>query len=284
MKVLVTGGAGFIGTYLIKKLLKKDYYVEVFDLKTGQDCRKYRQVSKSLNDTDIVFHLAAYVSVDDTPKQIYEHNIRGTHVVLEGMRKSRTAKTIVFTSSSAVYGDAVYRPTLENHFLNPKSTYGASKVVGEALIQSYHHSYGIKGVCLRLGNIIGRNCHGVIPDFIETLQRNPNGLPFIGDGTQTRSYTYIDDCVDALVLSSDERNFSIFNIASRDSLDVIGLADILTDEIGLYVKYNLGAKSRIGEVQHSQMDIRKAKRLLGWEPKYNSKQAVRKTVKEILNV
>jgi len=289
MKALVTGGAGFIGRYLITKLLKKGYYVEVLDLKTGQDCRAYLDVKRALKNTDIVFHLAAYASVDATPKQIYEHNIKGVYVILEGMRKSKTAKTIVFTSSSAVYGDrpeAQYIPLPENYPLNPKSTYGASKVVGEALIQSYCHSYGIRGVCLRLGNIVGRNCHGVIPDFINILRKNPKELPFIGDGKQTRAYTYIDDCVDAIITSPKTLKyylFNVFNIASKDSLTVVELADIIVEEMGLSnVKYGLGAKRRIGEISKSSMDITKAKEQLKWTPEFNSKEAVRKTAEDLI--
>ena len=174
--------------------------------------------------------------------------------------------------------------------LRPISVYGASKLACEALISAYAHSYGFDAHIYRLANIVGpRSRHGVIVDFVKKLSENPKELEILGDGTQNKSYLYVDDCVKTLLLSLERpfRRFEIFNVGSEDQVDVLTIARIVTEEMGLTnVKFRLrgglnGGRGWIGDVKNMLLDISKLKKV-GWKPRYNSSEAVRLTVKKIL--
>jgi UDP-glucose 4-epimerase len=209
---LVTGGAGFIGSHLTEKLLSANCRVTVIDdfsagkmqnlqhlrrypsLKiVKEDLKKPDQLEKIVMKNDLIFHLAANpeVRVGATePRTHFEENVLATFNLLEAVRKAHTEKTIVFTSTSTVYGEPFEIPTSEDYGpLMPISTYGASKLASEALITSYVNTFNHKGLILRLANVIGpKSNHGVIVDFIKKISSNPDELEILGDGTQEKSY------------------------------------------------------------------------------------------------
>ncbi|MBS7643709.1 GDP-mannose 4,6-dehydratase [Candidatus Bathyarchaeota archaeon] len=305
-KILVTGGAGFIGSYIVDFLMASGASVVVFDnLSVGErknikkwlhnpnftlivgDLLKAKEIEKAVNPCELVFHLAANPEVRlgiEDPRIHFEQNIVATYNLLEAMRKSKEAKTIVFTSSSAVYGDATSLPTTENYGpLMPISLYGASKLAGESLIYSYCHTFDMQAVVYRFANIVGsRSKHGVIYDFIQKLRANPRELEVLGDGTQTKSFLLVDDCVEGLLFGLEHlhNRFELFNIGSEDRISVREVAKIVIDELGLKnVKLKFtggvnGGRGWKGDVKHSFLAIDKIKSL-GWKPRHNSKESVR---------
>ncbi|MEM2249196.1 MAG: NAD-dependent epimerase/dehydratase family protein [Candidatus Bathyarchaeia archaeon] len=313
-KILVTGGAGFIGSHLVDRLCKMGKDVIVFDnLSSGtiENVRKWlgspgfrfirgdllslEEVVKSINGCDTVFHLAANPEVrvgSENPQIHYEQNVLTTFNLLEAIRKVGVVKTLVFTSSSTVYGDAETIPTPEDYApLKPLSTYGASKLAAEALISAYANTYGFKAIIYRLANIVGlRSQHGVIYDFIKRLRENPKRLEILGDGTQMKSYLHVEDCVDAILIGLEASNerVSIFNVGSEDQIVVREIADIVCAKMGLKnVQYVFtggvdGGRGWKGDVKVMLLNIKRLKSL-GWRPKLNSRQAVERAVLEILH-
>lgn len=219
-QVLFTGGAGFIGSYLCEKFASLGSNVVIFDnFSSGKyenveeileryadkacllkgDCTKHSDVKKAVSNVDVVFHFAANPEVRlelNDPKNCFEQNIYATHVLLEALRQASDVERVVFASTSTVYGDAEVFPTPESYGpVKPISVYGVSKLASEALISSYAYLYNFAAVILRLANVIGpKSQHGVIPDFITKLGKNKKELEILGDGTQCKSYLYIDDC------------------------------------------------------------------------------------------
>jgi len=309
MRALITGGAGFIGSYLSESL-SKDYNVIILDnLSSGSirnidhfadkielfigDCTKAGDVKKALKEVDVVFHLAANPEVRlklSDPHTCFQENIYATYVLLEEFRKSN-AHTITFLSTSTVYGDVKIMPTREDYApLKPISLYGGSKLACEALISSYAHSYNKKALILRLVNIIGpRSKHGVIIDLIDKLKRNQKELEILGDGSQNKSYLYIDDCIDAIIKAFHvaKQRVEVFNIGSEDQIEVRRIAEIVCEEMNFSnVKFKFtqgvdGGRGWVGDVKNMLLDINKLKSK-GWTPKYNSEEAVKHTVKAIL--
>lgn len=312
-KVLVTGGAGFIGSHLVDSLMKRGISVVVLDNLSGGsyenlsrwigdpnfrllvgDCLKPHDLKKAMEGCSLVFHLAANpeVRIGALNTRIdLEQNIIATYNVLEEMRKSRKAKTIVFTSTSTVYGEATLIPTPEDYGpLKPISLYGASKLACEALISAYCHLFGFRAVVYRFANIVGsRSHHGVIWDFINKLRRNSFELEILGDGRQSKSYLHVSDCVDAFLFGLERatERFEIFNVGSEDRVDVNTIAKIVVEEMGLKdvrFRYRIdveGGRGWLGDVKFMLLDISRLKRL-GWRPKHNSMESVRIAVKEIL--
>jgi UDP-glucose 4-epimerase len=313
-KILVTGGAGFIGSHLVNVLMKQNAELCVLDnLSTGNidDVRQWlnnplfsfiqgnllnkNETLKAVRGCTIIFHLAANPEVrlsSVAPDVHFEQNIVATYNLLEAMRKSGAVKSFVFTSSSTVYGEASQIPTPEDYApLEPISVYGASKLASEALIMAYAHTYGFNAIIYRLANIIGpRSRHGVIYDFIEKLRRNPRELEILGDGTQAKSYLYVDDCVEAMLfsLTKTSRQVEVFNLGSEDRIDVISIARIVVEEMGLEnVTFRFtggvdGGRGWKGDVKYMLLAIQRLKSL-EWKPKLNSVEAVRKTVKGMLH-
>lgn len=312
MKVVVTGGAGFIGSHLAEALINKKYSVTVLDnLSSGHkrnlsgisdshnlnfligDCRFPADVKEALKKVDVVFHFAANPEVRlelADPKKCYEQNIEATYILLQRIRKSNV-ESIVFASSSTIYGDATIIPTPENYGpLKPISVYGASKLACEALVSSYCYSFKKKGIIVRPANMVGpRATHGVILDFINKLKANPSELEILGDGTQTKSYLYVNDCVDAIIKAyeSAEEPVTIYNIGSEDQTNVTEIAKIIIKEMRLKdVKLKFsggveGGRGWIGDVKNMLLDVSKLKSL-GWKPKLNSKEAVRQATRDLI--
>lgn len=288
--ILVTGGAGFIGSHLVGRLLL-DNEVTVLDnfssgrmeflapyrdnpdfhLLTG-DLMDPEMLDKAVSGKDFIFHLAANPDVklgtEDTHVHL-EQNVLATYNLLEAMRKNGV-RQVAFTSTSTVYGEAAVVPTPEDYGpLLPISLYGASKLCCEALISSYCHTFEMQSWIYRFANIVGeRGTHGVLVDFIRKLRENPGKLEILGSGKQRKSYLEVKDCVRAMIHavehSKDEVN--VFNIGSEDSIDVTGIADIVVGQMGLDgVEYNytggVDGRGWKGDVKMMLLSIEKIK---GW--------------------
>jgi len=301
-RVLVTGGAGFIGSHLIESLLKQGYDIIVIDnFSTGKkenleqikdrvkiiegDLRDLNFVLENVKHVDLVFHLAANYSVklsSEDPIFDFNSNALTTLHILEAMRKN-DIKTIVFTSSSTVYGESEKLPIPEDTELKPINNYGASKVCAESYIHSFSKLYGINGLCLRYANIIGpRSDHGVVPDFVRKLKEYNKKLLILGNGKQQKSYLFISDCIDAslIALNHFKGGFDVFNVGSEEWMIVDDIARIVCDEMGLKdvkFEYTGGERGWMGDVKKFILDVTKLKNL-GWKPNYNTEQSIRKTV------
>ncbi|MBE5729691.1 NAD-dependent epimerase/dehydratase family protein, partial [Candidatus Parvarchaeota archaeon] len=219
-------------------------------------------------------------------KDMIDQNILVTYNVLEAMRKNNVKK-INFTSSSVVYGESKTIPTPENYSpLMPISLYGASKLASEAIISAYSSSFGIKGTIFRLANVVGpRSDHGVIHDFIMKLGENKNTLKILGDGNQKKSYIYVDDCVEAMVLASNSKDdVGVFNVGSDDYIDVKEIAEAVSKAMGLQPVLEFGSEDRgwKGDVPVMLLATDKIKSL-GWKLNYNSLEAVKLTAEKIVS-
>jgi UDP-glucose 4-epimerase len=316
INVLVTGGAGFIGSALVSTLIKKGHRVTVVDnLSTGRrenlspfvdldnfefielDLLEVDKLGEVVKESDLVFHLAANVQVrlgQTNTNLDFLNNIVGTRNVLECMRHSNRCKKIIFSSSSVIYGEPAITPTPENYGpLKPISIYGASKLACEALISGYVSVFGLSSVIYRLANIIGpTSSHGVIPDFLNKLsESNGKFLEVLGDGTQNKSYLYIDDLIDALIIAlrQFEDTLEIFNVASDDQTNVSSISEIITKELKLenaqikYISSEDSGRGWRGDVKNMLLSTQKLKRY-GWKTRYSSSEAVRLTVRKIIEL
>jgi UDP-glucose 4-epimerase len=242
---------------------------------------------------DTVFHLAANPDVRlgaENTSVHFEQNILATYTLLEESRK-QGIKKIIFTSSSTVYGEADVIPTSETYApLIPISLYGASKLAAESLICAYCHTFDISSVLYRFANVVGpKSTHGVTYDFIKKLKKNPNKLEILGDGTQKKSYLYIADCIDAMLfgMNKSKDKVEIFNIGSLDWVDVKTIADIVSEEMKVHPTFEFtggidGGRGWKGDVKMMKLSIEKLMNL-GWKPRFNSEEALRKTAKWLLS-
>jgi len=314
--VLVTGGAGFIGSHIVDAFLDRADEVIVLDNLSGgkmenlhkaaglkglgfvdADIKKFPKISDILRGVSIVYHFAANPEVRIgavDPSVHFEDNLLATFRLLEGMRASGDARTIVFASTSTVYGEPTRLPTPENYGpMLPISTYGASKLGCESLISAYSYTHGMRGLILRLGNCVGsRSRHGIIWDFIRKLRSNPNEIEILGDGTQTKSYVHVTDCLNAIFLSAEsflrsDKKVDTYNLSSPDQVSVKRIAEIVVEELGLKdVKMKFtggvdGGRGWFGDVKVMHLSVEKLMSL-GWQPKLGSEGAIRAATKELL--
>ena len=308
MFVVVTGGAGFIGSHLVDALVAQGDEILVIDmlaaggtesiqrhLDSGKvRLQKIDLLSDGWQDTikgaHRLYHLAADPDVQKSatiPDPTIQNNILATYRVLEAMR-IRGVPEIVFTSTSTIYGEATAIPTPEDYTpLEPISVYGASKLACEALISAYCHSFGMRSWIFRFANIIGeRSGHGVITDFIRKLTENPHELEILGDGRQTKSYLEVHECVEAMLYAVGHAKDPVntFNIGSEDWIDVKTIGDIVADEMDLpsvRQRFTGGARGWIGDVPKMQLAIGKLK-ALGWKPRLGSHESVRIATRAML--
>jgi UDP-glucose 4-epimerase len=299
-RVVVTGGAGLIGSHLAARLVADNDVLVADDLSKGDrarvpddaefvraDMTDAEDVARVVTeDVDVVFHLAAYTDTNyANPRQLFEENTEMTYNVLERMDEVGV-DNLAFTSSSTVYGEAP-RPTPEDYApLEPISEYGASKLADEALISTYAHSYGITSWVFRFANIVGPHQRGnVIPDFIEKLLDDPETLTILGDGRQEKSYLHVEDCVDAIchVVSHADAEMNTYNLGSRTTTSVTRIADIVTAELGLDPEYAYtgGDRGWTGDVPKMRLSVEKLS-ALGWEPPASSDDAVRKATRQLV--
>jgi len=306
--VLITGGAGFIGSHLVDRLIK-NHNVTVYDnLSSGKkefisrhfdnknfsfiedDLLDLENLKKDMKNQDAVFHFAANANIvlgsEKTDTDLKQGTIV-TYNVLESMRINNV-KNIVFPSSCTVYGETKVTPIPENYGpMTPVSLYGASKLASEGLITAYCSMFDMNACVFRFANIVGsRSTHGVILDFINKLRNNPDELEILGDGKQTKSYLHINDCLDAILFAVEKINdkVNIFNLGCEDWINVDRIAEIVVEEMGLKnvkFKYTGGSRGWKGDIPRIMLSIRKIEKL-GWKPRYNSEKAVRMTIKSLI--
>jgi UDP-glucose 4-epimerase len=310
LRVLVTGGAGFIGSHLVDRLVVEGYRVRVVDnLSSGKlenigahlgsnsvglmlgDLKDPEVALKAVDGVSVVFHIAANPEVRvsyTSPDVHFRENVVVTFNVLEAARR-RGVKEIVFASSSSVYGEPGSIPVGEDAPLRPVSVYGASKASCESLIHAYTGLYGLRAVVLRYANIVGpRMRHGVVWDFIVKLRGNPVELEVLGDGSQLRSYMHVSDAVEATITAwiRGGDGHQVYNVASEDWIAVDEVADIVVEAMGLKdvrKKYNpvLHGVGWPGDVKRIALKIDKLKSI-GFKPRMSSREAVRTAVEELL--
>jgi UDP-glucose 4-epimerase len=302
MRILITGGAGFIGSYLCEKYTKEGHTVLCFDnFLSGNllnvrhllihqnfklikgDIRNFDLLERISHDVDVIFHLAAQIHVDRSyvePRLTYEINVMGTQNVLD-VARIFDVKKVVYTSTSEVYGSAQYVPIDEKHPLDAPHPYGASKIAADRMCHAYVTTYGMNISIPRFFNIFGPRQRdigygGVISIF---TRRVLSGMPPViyGDGRQTRDYTYIEDAVRAfdLILNHDSR-LDPTNIGTGKEVSIIDLANLIID---LCDKKKLikpvHVEPRIGEVKKLIANATKAKETLNWKPKYDLKEGLK---------
>ncbi len=308
-KYFIVGGAGFIGSHLVNSLLKdNNVFVKIYDnFSSGKmfhleevinnknleivkaDVKDLDQLISAMNGIDVVFHFA---SNPDISKAISQPDIdfwEGTYLtnnVIEAMRINKV-KNLIYASGSGVYGDTGYIETNEDYSpMLPISTYGASKLSCEALLSSYSFMFDINAAAFRFANVVGpHQTHGVGYDFIRKLLNNNHELEILGDGTQSKSYIYIYDIINALLLVEKNhlKDYSYFNVATEDNITVNEIADIVVDVMNLkdvMYKHTGGDRGWKGDVPIVRLKSDKI-RNLGWKNKLNSYEAIRESVKSM---
>lgn len=300
--ILITGGAGFIGTRLAERLMEQGEAVRIFDdLSSGSitnvseltitggaefvrgDVRDAAAVADASKGCELVYHLAAQSSVpvsSEQPRLDMEVNIAGTLNVLEAAKENGC--NVVFTSSSVVYGDAARVPTPEDEPLHPRSLYAVSKMAAEGYCRTYCELFGVPTVILRLYNIYGPGTNkGLMIDLYRKLLADSKRLELLGSGRQTKDYLYIDDTVEALLRAPHgARCAGVYNIGSGESHSVTQIAQFMFDAMGLE-GVEMTAKGGVswpGDVEFTQPDVGKAEREIGWKPKTGIREGVSDTV------
>lgn len=303
--IFVTGCAGFIGSNLVDRLLCQGYKVIGFDnFSTGKkeflegaersshftliegDLLHLDDLAGAMKGCDFVFHLAANADVrfgTEHPHKDMQQNILATFNVLEAMRRSNIRR-IAFSSTGSVYGESDIFPTPERAPLPIQtSLYGASKLSGEGLIQAYCEGFGFQSYIFRFVSILGeRYTHGHVFDFYKSLSENPRELFVLGNGKQKKSYLYVDDCIDAMLLAMEKASdkVNIFNLGTDEYCEVNDSIRWITEHLGLTpaLRYAGGERGWIGDNPFIFLDCRKI-RSLGWKPKLSIQEAVLVTVR-----
>ena len=306
-KVIVTGGAGFIGSHLAEELARQGYQVIILDdLSTG----KIKNIELLLQKTNInfiqgsitdlsllqkifrgveyIFHQAAIPSVPrsiENPQTSHEANVTGTINVLLAARDNGIKK-VIYASSSSVYGDTPTLPKSEDMLPNPQSPYAASKLAGEYYCQVFHRVYGLPTVCLRYFNVYGprqdpdSQYAAVIPKFIKMVSGRKAPIIF-GDGEQTRDFTFVTDVIKANIIAAESDASGVFNIGRGESISINRLAELIIRLVGNNVE-PIHKEPRPGDIRHSLADISKA-RAIGYEPKYSLEDGLRETIRRTRN-
>ncbi|MEM0140511.1 MAG: NAD-dependent epimerase/dehydratase family protein [Thermoplasmatales archaeon] len=301
-RIIVTGAAGFIGSNLVEFLLKDNYVIGVDNFSNGKeenvneflgnksfrlervDVKDKEMLKKTMKDVDVVFHLSANADVRrgyGNPEVDFQENAYATKILLQAMRESDVGE-LVFSSTSSVYGNADLLPTPESYGpLKPISHYGASKLAAEAFIFSFSSNYGFKSSVFRFANVVGkRGTHGAIFDFIEKLKKNKDELEVLGDGTQTKSYIYVDDCVAGMVYLHGKAD-GLFNLGTKGQTSVSEIAEMTVRKFSPQARIKFvggpGGAGWIGDVKKMSLDITKALNN-GWRYRWESTEAVKKTI------
>ena len=299
--VLVTGGAGFVGSHLVDRLLQDCEVVVLEKLSRGaaenlrhqaENPRLIFETGSILSEEDVktalkgvstVFHLAAQPDVrlaSERPLWDFEINTVASLRLLELMRQADVSKLVFASSGGTVYGNPELMPTPESAPLRPISIYGAAKAAFEMYMSSYARLYGIDSVSLRLANIIGpRLTRGVIYDFYTKLKRNPKHLEVLGDGTQEKSYVYVSDAIEAIILLAGKSNqgFLPVNIASGERLRVCRIAELMLEELEIddaKIQYTGSDRGWSGDVRVTNLDTNLL-RSFGWKPQVSIEDGVR---------
>ena len=306
MKILITGGAGFIGSNLVERLIKGNEVIVLDNLSTGKEenikeflgNKNFKFINGSITDlnllrkmtcdVDYILHHAAIVSVTESIKNpilTNEVNINGTLNVLTAAKENQIKK-LAFASSCAVYGDSPKLPKTENMNPNSKSPYAVTKLTGEYYCNVFKNIYDLETLSLRYFNCYGpkqsreSEYAAVIPKFIFAAL-NDKPIMIYGDGRQTRDFVYVKDVVNAN-LSISKKGEGIYNIGSGGKVTINELADKII-ELTKSKSEIIHKKQRKGDIKHSLADISKAKKEIGYEPKYNLEQGLNETIRWFKN-
>jgi UDP-glucose 4-epimerase len=302
---IITGCAGFIGSHLADRLLANgEKVIGIDNFSTGQrrfldgmlkhpnftlmevELLDLEGLKQSFSGGECVFHLAANADVrfgTDEPRRDLEQNTIATHNVLEAMRANGIQR-IVFSSTGSVYGEAATIPTPENApFPLQTSLYGASKLAGEGLIAAYCEGFGFQSWIFRFVSILGeRYTHGHVFDFYKQLRNDPTKLRVLGNGKQRKSYLYVQDCIDAILLALNKAHekVNIFNLGVDSYCEVNDSIRWICEELGTTseVEYTGGERGWIGDNPFIFLDCSKI-RALGWQPTLTIQEGVRKTLR-----
>lgn len=308
MKFLVTGGAGYIGSNLVDRLLKAGHEVVAYDnLSTGfarflDDARRnpaFRFAQSDVLDTtalaaamkgcDFVFHLSANADVrfgTRQPQRDLDQNTRAAFSVLEAMRQAGVRR-IGFSSTGAIYGDTPVIPTPEDApFPIQTSLYGASKLAGEGMIQAYCEGFGFQGYIFRFVSILGeRYHHGHIYDFYKALKADPTRMRVLGNGQQKKSYLYVQDCIDALLTAIEKARdkVNVFNLGADEYSSVNQSIAWICERLKIRPKleYEGGDRGWVGDSPMIYLDCRRMK-ALGWQPKTSIRDGVLQTLEYLV--
>jgi dTDP-glucose 4,6-dehydratase len=307
-KILVTGGAGFIGSHIVDELIEKRFDVTVIDnLDTGRlenvarhqnnkdfhfikgDIRNLHLLKGTMKGIDAVFHEAALASVTlsvKNPILTNDTNVGGTLNLLK-VSCDLGVKRFIFTSSAAIYGEGKSPLKKEDDALNPTSPYGVSKLAAEKYVRVFYKAYGLETVCLRCFNVYGPrqnvDIHGSYGGAISIfINRILKGLPpmIYGDGEQTRDFVYVKDVVEANVLALNRKNANgeVFNIATGKKISINQVTNTLRDIIDKTYLKNIHVNPRPTDIRHGYADISKAQKILGYNPKFSIKEGLTKLV------
>jgi UDP-glucose 4-epimerase len=307
-RCLVTGGAGFIGSNVVDRLLEDGHEVTAYDnFSTGHDRflvaaerhPRFRLVRADLLEPDrlvdavagceIVFHFAANADVRsgiDHPRKDLEQNTIATFNVLEAMRRAGVKK-IVFASTGSIYGEPEVFPTPEEApFPRQTSLYGASKLACEGLIQAYCEAFGLQSWIFRFVSILGeRYTHGHVVDFVRSLRQDPSRLVVLGNGKQRKSYLYIQDCLDGMMLAARvaTQRINVFNLGIDAHCEVDESIGWISERLGVSprLEYTGGERGWIGDSPFIHLDCNRM-RNLGWTPKLTIREGVVRTVDYLL--
>jgi UDP-glucose 4-epimerase len=304
MRAFVTGGAGFIGSTLVDRLLEDGHSVVAFDnFSTGQapflenasarphfrlvrgDTLDRQALTEAMEAADVVFHLAANADVrfgTNHPRRDLEQNTIATFNVLEAMRENKVRR-IAFASTGSIYGEATVIPTPESApFPVQTSLYGASKLAGEGLIQAYCEGFGFQTWIFRFVSILGeRYTHGHVFDFYKSLRVDPTRLRILGNGLQRKSYLYVQDCLDAMLLAMARatEKVNIFNLGTDEFCFLNDSLGWITERLGVspVLEYTGGDRGWIGDNPYIFLDTSRI-RALGWTPRLSIREAVLRTL------
>ena len=306
-KVVVTGGAGFIGSNLTDKLISRGYRVTIIDnlstgklsnLKTaiasgeaefvGGSITNLALLRKTFSGAEYVFHQAALPSVPRSikdPKKSHDINITGTLNVLIAARDS-AVKKVVYASSSSVYGDTPTLPKVEDMSPNPLSPYAVTKLTGEYYCKVFNDIYDLKTVCLRYFNVYGPRQDpnspyaAVIPLFLNSILAGKSPVIY-GDGEQSRDFTFVGDVADANILAAESDATGIFNLGNSQRITINELVNRIIDFVGNKSVKPEYREPRPGDIVHSLADISKA-RAFGYNPKYNMEKGLKETLESFI--
>lgn len=304
MKYFVTGGAGFIGSNMVDRILARGDEVVAYDnFSTGRkefltqasqnrrftlaegDTLDEEKMAHAMKGCDFVFHFAANADVRmgcEHPKKDLEQNTIATFHVLEAMRKNKISR-IGFSSTGSVYGEAEVIPTPEQApFPVQTSLYGASKLACEGMLEAYAEGFGYTVYIFRFVSILGeRYTHGHVFDFYKNLKENQQSLHILGNGKQRKSYLYVQDCLDAIftVIGQAKDRVNIYNLGTDEYCEVNDSASWIAERMGLKPVFTYGGGDRgwIGDNPFIYLDTSRV-RALGWQPKYGIRDGVLKTV------